>query len=172
MAVVNVKGLSITNRDATPPVLNDPHYAKGSLSAAMDLATVTSGDSIASKYRLLQVPSNARLQSLQLMCAALGAGCLADVGVYYPSQTPFDLTKAGTVISQAFFASAVDVSGALLATDILNESGTNTIDKQQKNLWDALGLAADPICMLDIVITLTAAAAATGLAGLKSTYTI
>jgi hypothetical protein len=68
--------------------------------------------------------------------------------------------------SNVFFASAVDLASAVVLTSIINESGTNTIAKQNQPLWQAIGMAADPKDMLDICLTVvttdftTAAAAA------------
>jgi hypothetical protein len=176
MSVVTVKSTAITARDATPttPVLAAVDGA--SLKEFEGFVTATNGDSATSKYIIGSVPSNCRMSGLILQCAALGAGAAVDVGVYAPTQSIPALVALGyaasAAISSAFFATAVDVSSALGPTEVINESGTNTIAKQEKELWDALGLSKDPGCRLDIAITVSVAIAATGSIGLKGRYAI
>jgi len=55
MAVVTVKSNSITNRDASPSVQNDAAYAKGRMEKAVGACTITSGNSIGSKYAVCGV---------------------------------------------------------------------------------------------------------------------
>jgi hypothetical protein len=73
-------------------------------------------------------------------------------------------------ISASFFASAFAIATAVALTDITNQSGTNTIALQELELWNALGLASDPGCTLDIGIALSAATVAGGLLSLKVDY--
>lgn len=163
MAVVTVKGVQATNRDATPPIISDGRVSRSSIKESSDYVTVTSGDSIASKYILGNVPSSARVSDVLLSCAAITSGA-ADVGVYR------NTADGGAVVSAGFFGTAVSIASVLTNSSILNESTTNTVDKQNQPLWQALGLSADPMTTFDIVATLTAAAAATGFLGLRVRY--
>jgi len=163
MAVVTVKGATITNRDATPPVISDGRFSRASIKEHADYATVTSGDSIGSKYLLANVPASARVSDVLLSSAAITSAA-ADVGVYR------NTSDGGAVVAVSLFGSAVSLASAQTGTSVLNESGTNTIDKQNQPLWQAAGLSADPQTTLDIVLTLTAAATATGLVGLRVQY--
>jgi hypothetical protein len=58
-------------------------------------------------------------------------------------------------------------------TDIINESGTYTLDKRIQPLWQALGLTADPGGNIDIVATVvtTAVTTGTGKFGISVLYT-
>lgn len=176
MAVETVKSTFITNRDATPVVGTIAAIVGGILRTGSGNVVVGASASALSYYPMFSVPSNSRIASLKLRCAALGAGCTMDVGVYVPTVTTASLlalssTYVGSfAISSQFFASAVDVSGALGETDILNESTTNTIAKQEQELWQALGLASDPACMLDIGARIGVAAVAGGALQITGTF--
>lgn len=172
MAVNNRNSTQIANRDAVPLVLSNPSYARARIKESYGYVTATNADSATSVYRLCQIPSNARISSIVLACAALGSGAVIDVGAYYGNDaksiagTPFN----GAVISANFFATLVDVSSALAPVSITNESGTFTLDKQEQPIWQALGLATDPECHLDICATVSVAIAATGLLALRTSY--
>lgn len=174
MAVVNLKSTMITNRDAVPAVLTDAYVANGEMLEAEGYVAPANGDSIASIYRMCSVPSNARVTSVLMQCSALGAGATFDIGVYWPTFIPvgagLSAANQGLAILQAFFASAIDVSAALAQLEYINESGTNTIAKQEMPLWQAIGLASDPGIDLDICATVTAAMAAAGFASVKVRY--
>jgi hypothetical protein len=164
MAVVAAKSTIITNRDATPVVLTNDAISGGAMKEAQGYVAAANGDSAGSKYYICPVPSNARLASLIFQCDALGAGAKLDIGAYYPT------ALLNLVIDADFFASAVDVASAVAPIDLLNESGTNTIDKQEMPLWQALGLSADPLCAIDLVLTVNVAIAAAGKASLKARF--
>lgn len=176
MAVVTRKSTVISNRDATPQVASGPNLTGGLVKSASGFVTSVSGDSAGSIYPMLSIPSNARVKSLALESEAQGTSCTADVGVFCPTQVPQTLAAlnagytSGAAISAAFFASQVDVSGAVARTEVVNQSGTNTLDKQDQELWQALGLASDPMCSLDIAVKVHVATAAAGKIGLKCDY--
>lgn len=163
MAVVTTKSTPITNRDATPAVINDGRLERGSLRSSIGSVTAVNGDSIGSKYILASVPSTAMVRKVLLSCAAITT-CAGDVGVYR------NTADGGAVVSAAFFGSAVSLATAVFNSDVTNESGTYTIDLREKPLWQALGLAANPGGTLDIAVTLTAAAASGGLVGAQVEY--
>lgn len=154
-----LKSASITNLDAVPAVRNTSgESGQGMLRQINDFVTTTTGKTTGSIYRIARVRSNVVVKQILLDSGAMSTSAAMDVGVYY-SDDPLDpnyAANAGAVITQAFFASAVDVSSAIRATDITNESGTYTADKRNKELWDALGLSSDPGGYLDIAGTNTA----------------
>lgn len=163
MAVVNTKSPGITNRDATPPVLNNSIIDRAQVRFSKDRAPLANGDSIASILRILSVPSNARMDSLAISNDAITT-CAGDVGVYRNTR------DGGAVVSVAYFGSAVSLAAVQTNVDITNESGTNTIAKQVQPLWQALGFTADPQTTFDIAVTLTAAAASAGDVALSARY--
>lgn len=163
MAVVTLKAGPITNRDAVPAVINDGRKEKGALRSSIGRVDVTSGDSIASKLILAQVPTKAIVRDLFLSCDAITSAA-ADIGVYR------NTADGGAVVDVDFFASAQSLASALKRTSVINESGNNTLVKQEQPLWQALGMTEDPGGTFDIVATLTAAAGATGDVALDAQY--
>ena len=175
MAVFNLKSAIITNRDAVPKVLTDSYVSGGHINESEGYVQSGSAtDAATSTYKLCQVPSNARVSSLQISNGAGGGAAAVKVGVFYPSFIPLgaglSAANAGVAISDAFFASALSVVSAASNVDITNQSGTYSIDKQELPLWSALGLSADPGISLDIVVTVTTVLAAQIFIGLKARY--
>ncbi len=161
---VNVyKSATITNRDASPLVINDARLERSMLREAHGQVVAITGDSIGSTYILASVPSTAMIRKLLLSCAALTSGA-ASIGVSQPT------AKSNTAISAALFASAQSLASALNHSDVTNQSGTYTPALEEQPLWQAAGLSADPGYALDIVITLTAALTAGGILGLQVDY--
>lgn len=180
MAVFTLKSTLITNRDATPKVFTDNLVSGGEFKESEGyVQTGSAADSAGSTYRLCTVPSRARVSSVLLQNGAGGGAAAINIGVYWPSYIPFPIAPfgdhptpadAGTVISANLFASALSVVGAGGPTDVVNQSGNNTIAKQEMSLWQAAGLAADPGLDLDIVVAVSTALAAQIFIGLKVRY--
>ena len=166
---LTLKGTAITNREATPPVINNPGLGGAAREhVCLDhLASVTAALSITSVIRLVEVPSNAVITSLWFQSAAQTAGKF-DIGLYRNNK------DGGAVVDQDFFATAVDCASAVVQTDVLNESGTNTIAKQSQPIWKAAGMSADPKTTLDIALTVVATdvTTGTGAVGIKARYVI
>ena len=167
MAVVTVKSTQITNRDATPRVLNTGRIAGGRVQHACGAVVITSGDSIGSKYIACSIPSNAVPISVRITAPDIGTTTAGDVGLY---RTTDDL---GTVVDADVFASAQALNaGPYTKTELLYESGVTTIANGEKPLWEILGLTSDPRVLYDVVLTLTGAADGTGTALLEVDYTV
>lgn len=167
MAVVTTKATAIANRDSAPAKLTDAQISNGMLRESVGTVELISGDSIASKYVLACVPSGARVSELLLSCDDIGTTTAADFGLYKST------ADGGAVIDPDFFGSAVALNaGALNQSIIQNESGVFDIANIEKTLWEALGLAADPKIMYDIVATLTAAADGSGTMSVKVRFVI
>lgn len=164
---LTLKGVSITNRDAATRVFNNPGLGHGATEqcAFGHLASVPASLSITSIIRLVEVPSNCIVTDLRLSSGAQTAGAF-DVGVY---RTTAD---GGAVVDQDFFATAVSAAAAVVNVDVLNESTTNTIQKQAQRLWEALGMTFDPRSMLDIALTVagTDVTTGTGAIGIRARY--
>lgn len=164
MAVVAVKSTLITNADATPVVFNSPRVDGGPERVAVATADITSGDSIASTYRMFRVPSNAVMTDLKIYSPDIGTTTIADIGLY--------AADGGAVVDADFFASALSLKdGALNGTDVLHEAAVFTIANSGKELWSALALSSDPGVFYDVTLTLTGAADATGTVKLLGRYT-
>ena len=152
MAVVDLLSSIITNRDASPRAANDPKLEKGRLREAVGFVETNLDDSIASTYRLCQVPSGARIAQVLLWADGASATGDMDLGLYQTTD------KGSAVVDADFFASAIDINAAALsAVDVTHESAVYGLEDAEKTLWEALGLSADPFLDYDIVGTLTAA---------------
>lgn len=173
MAVVNLLSVAITNRDATPKVLEDAWLSKGGVYESSGYVQTGSADNIASTYRLVSVPSNARVGSLQFQTSSLGTSCTLDIGVWYPTFIPagagLDTSKASKVINTTIFASALAASSAVEAKDLVSNAQI-AINLQEQPLWQLAGLATDPGIDLDIVCYVHAVVQLQGYVGLKARY--
>lgn len=175
MTTYIIKSTLIANRDATPKVLTDSYVSGGCNRAAEGyVQTHGAADAAGSKYVMLTVPSNARMESLKLSNDILATGCTLDIGVWWPTTIPVGAglaaSIASTVIHTTLFASAINCSAAASDTNILNQSGVNGIASQELPLWSVAGLAADPGIDLDITVYVHAAVAQQGYIGLKGSY--
>jgi hypothetical protein len=169
MAVVTTKSAAITNRDATPKVLNNAGVAGDTLKQATGLVTAVNGDSIGSKYIFFSVPSNAYVRSLKVTCPDIGTTTAADIGLYRT------VAEGGAVVDVDYWASAVSLSGgALSKSEVINEAGAagGLITNFEKRIWETLGLTSDPGLVYDVVATLTAAADAGGAIVLEMQYQV
>ena len=166
MAVVAVKSTLVTNADALPAVLNNPRVDGGFERIEVATVAITSGDDIASTYRMFRVPSNAVMTDLRIYSPDIGTTTISDIGLYRTAK------DGGAVQDADFFASALSLKdGALNGADVLHEAAVFTIANSGKELWDALGLTSDPSVFYDVAFTLTAAADATATVKLIGRYT-
>jgi hypothetical protein len=165
MAVDHVKAAAITVLDTSPPVgVTAGKGAPANLRSVDDYVTLVASSSVDATYQVVRIPSTAKVKSVTIESEAQTAGKV-DVGLYYATDgeggKPTALLAAAA-ISQAFFASAVDLAAAVVPTDITNESGTYTIGKRSQPIWQAAGLSADPGGMFDVCLTVVTTAVTTG----------
>ena len=163
MALEYLKSTQITNRDATPAVLNNPVTEASVLKSKVAIVTPSASASISSTYRAVDIPSDARVHRVIFQAAAMGTGKF-DIGVYRNTR------DGGAVVDADLFGSAVDCSAAVAMTDVTNESGEYSITEQTQPLWQAAGLSTDPQTTLDIVLTVTSAVTNSAGAMLKVEY--
>lgn len=147
MAVANTKSTYITNADATPLVLNNPRIGGAFVRSAVGFIEVAAADDDGSVYRMVRVPSNARIETIEVASDGITGGTAYDIGVY---KTAAD---GGAAVDDDIFASALDLSSASAFTDRTYEATATNIDKVEKELWQLLGLSADPGIMYDICLT-------------------
>lgn len=160
------KSTQITNRDATPRVLNSgPLNGVARLHEVIGTLTTTTADTSGCKYLMVEVPSNARLSHLYFSAAAQTVGAY-NFGIYR------NTSDGGAVVSTTFLVTAVDCANAVAWTDLINESGIYTIDKHEKALWDAAGLTTDPKTTFDIVAIATTVLTLGALIGIKAQYAL
>jgi len=167
MGTSHLKSAGITNSDASPVVANTSgNGAAGFRQHTDGYVTAVASDAAGSTYQLVRVPSTAIVKSLILESEAQGAGKI-NLSVYYSSSTTDGTQPSlqGLIVpttGDQFFASDVDLTSAVVPTNVTNESGNYTIDKRGKHLWDALGLTTDPGGWFDIVGVVHTTAITTG----------
>lgn len=162
MAVVTTKSAAITARDAN--TAGNSRNTEAVLRKSRGMASAVSGDSIASKYVLCSVPSNAVVGKVELTCSAITT-CAGDVGLYRNTR------DGGAVVSVAFFKAAASLATALSGSNITYDN-VLTKANAEKPLWEALSLTSDPGVIYDVVVTLTAAAGSAGTVMTEVEYTI
>jgi len=164
MAVVDRKSTALTNRDASPRVNNPPHLQGGTRLQARATFELANGDSIASIFRIAQLPTNAIVNRIKLFCDAITSAA-GDVGLYKTTD------NGSAVVSVACYATAVSIASAItVGTEIMFEA--KDIANIEKRVWEDAGLTSDPGGFLDLAMTLTAAAAAAGTLSFLVDYTV
>ena len=156
MAVVTRKSAAMTNRDATPRVLNDSAVVNGHKKVAKGVVSLTSGDSSTSTYLICSLPSSAIPLSVKVSCPDIGTTATMDIGLYKST------SDGGAVVDADFFKAAVDIhSGALSKSEIVN-GNVVTVANMEKRIWEHLALSADSGLTYDVVGTLAADTDAAG----------
>jgi hypothetical protein len=165
----HIKSAAITNLDAIPSVQNTSGRGGMAIFREVDgFASTVSGDLAGSTYQLCRVPTNAVIKHVIFEAAAMTAGKLS-LSVYYSDATQ-DGTPAnvqGLVVpttGAGFFAVDIDCSSAVGPTNETNQSGNYPIADRQMELWQALGLSANPGGYFDIVAVCHTTGVTTGAA--------
>lgn len=176
MSVDHVKSSFITNADASPRVANTAGEGGPATQKTIDgYATAVASSSADATYQLVRIPSNAKVKSIIFESEAQTAGKF-DLGLYYATdgegKKPTALLAADA-IDQDFFATIIDCAAAVTPTEVVNESGSYTLDKRAQPIWQAVALTADPGGYFDIVATVktTAVTTGTGKFGVRVSYT-
>jgi hypothetical protein len=148
MAIANTKSTHITAADASPPTLTSSYIAAGVLRESVGTVETAAADDAESIYRLVRVPSHARISSILLASDAITSCNSAEVGLYQTAEND------GAVVAscESLFASAVDISSATAFTEVLLEATATDISKVEKRLWELAGLTTDPMRDYDIAI--------------------
>lgn len=156
---LTLKSVAITNREASPRVLNNPGMgAVGRVhNVSSHIASVTAALSITSIIRMVEVPAHCYVRHVYFQSAAQGAGAF-DVGIYRTN------ADGGAVVDKDLFGSAINCASAVLKTDITSESTEYTIPKQCLQLWEAGGMTTEPPpgTMLDVCAVVTTTDVTTG----------
>lgn len=172
----NLKSTVLTNRDAIPKVLTDGFLSGGTASESVGSVQVGTSDAAGSFYRLVQVPSNGRVDSIRWQSQALSNSCALDVAVWYPTTIPtgganfIPAACATIIISSSSFATNLLAGLAVQPTDVTNQSGNYSIPLQETPLWNVLGFTSDPEISFDIGFSVRVATGAAGYVGLKIAY--
>lgn len=188
MAVVTTKSVSITNLDSSPIIENTiGEGAPGMLRTINDAVTAVVGDSIASIYRMVRVPTNAKIKQVLVNYFTASTAGATDIDVFFSDSltdgTPQSLNAlANPVVLITAGADNKLFGAAQVLTGILNQSdktfaGTFTAAHQNLPLWQVLvnlgatQFSADPGGFFDIGFKLTTALTVTaGVASMEVRY--
>lgn len=164
---MTTKTSQVTAADASAQQLVSARLLGGTLKESVGTLEALNGDAIGKQYRMARVHSRDRISRVLLSCDAITSAA-GDVGIYR--------AQDGAVVDADFFASAVSLASAQVHLDVTHEAdpadagaGYGHADVERP-LWQALGLTSDPNAWYDIVVTLTAAATATGTLAMKVQY--
>lgn len=152
MAVVAVRSDLLQNTRGN--LRQNPSLLEGGIQRSTSaIITITNGDSIGSTYRLMQVPSWHRIRSI-LAYHGAATNTAINIGLY---RTEAD---GGAVVVANAYADqrAISTNGFL---GIQLRLQTSVFDKFTQQVWQDAGYSVDPRIMLDLVVTLSAAAAST-----------
>lgn len=168
MATEALKSLSITNLDASPPVLAQGGMGgQGYRLTVNDSAVSTAGVTVGSTYRLARIPTNAKIKQVLFTCAAHGGAAAFDIDIAHgddTTTTPINLQGNIVQISAAdnkLFGAGLTAVSALKNSDV-TFSGTFTSVHQNLELWNVLvslgatTFSADPGGFFDILLKSTA----------------
>ena len=164
--MAEVLSSQITNRDATPRVLEDSRESKARVLESCALVEIETSHASADVIRYFSVPSNARISEILLSCDDSGTAGAMDIGVYQTTE------NGGAVVDADLFASAQVMTTALTNSDVTHESGQYDIAESEMPLWEVLGLSADSNRDYDICGTLTQAAESAATTVLKGRFVI
>jgi hypothetical protein len=194
MAVVITKSPSIINLDASPIVAMPTGEASpGFRRVINDNLTANVGDSIASIYRVVRVPTNAKIKKLLLNYPTASTAGATDIGVAFSdsltdgTQAQFSTLANPMVqitgpVDNKLFAAAFALTSARNQLDILlaglnTTGGIFTLAHMNLPLWQVLvnlgctQFTADPGGFFDIAAKLTTALTVTaGLFALECDY--
>lgn len=147
--MANVNSTLISNRTATPRVVNEPWNNAPVKSTGVGILEVSTSEDATHILRFTQIRSNAVVRSVLLSCDAVSTSGAMDVGIYQTTD------NGAAVVDADFFASAQVVTTALTRSNVAHESGVYGIEDLDKPLWEALGLSADPGIWYDVAGTIT-----------------
>lgn len=171
MTTEALKSTPITNLDATPVTPNTTGEGAPGYSRRVEgFVTVSASMAAGSTYRLVRVPSNAKIKSVNFHSEAQGAGKF-QLSAYYSDSTVdgTQVANQGVVVpttGAAFFSDDIDCASAVAMANktFANDttSGAYNMSAWNKQFWDALGLTADPGGFIDIVAVVHTTAVTTG----------
>jgi hypothetical protein len=196
MAVVITKSPSIINLDASPIVaMPTGEAAPGLRRVINDNLTANVGDSIASIYRVVRVPTNAKIKQLLLNYPTASTAGATDIGIAFSdsltdgTQPQFSTLANPMVqitgpVDNKLFAAALVLTSARNQADItlaglIATGGVFTLAHMNLPLWQVLvnlgctQFTTDPLGNFDITAKLTTALTVTaGLFALQCDYVV
>lgn len=165
MATTLLKSVQITNLDATPVVIGSTgENAVGNLRVVTGSVTPLSSDDTSSFYKLVRIPTTAKVKKVEIMSRIASAGS-ADINIVFSDSTTDGTPPAlqGTIpqmsaANNKLFGAAQSLVLAGAPTDFTFKNSTNFPQaSREKPLWEVLGMTADPGGFFDIEADVTTA---------------
>lgn len=176
MAVVNILSSQLTNTYSQPVILSNPYQAGGGDVGKVDVCALGASDSAGSIYRFFRVPSNARLQNLQIQNDANTGGTSYKFGLYkvgVPGSTggAIAVTNGDVILASAIsLASARNIWTEIYFPSILAAGGA--VANLKLRLWELLGLTQDPTLEYDLGVAAVTAGTGGGNLAVQASYTL
>jgi hypothetical protein len=166
MATANTKCNNVTNRDATPRVMNPTYRMGGILKEQVGTVEILAADDNNSVYRVGFVHSSWRISDIIRYNDAITSGTDFDVGLYDTAE------NGGAVININCFADAVSLaSGSVTGTNDLYEAGSDVgVEDIEQQVWEMAGLSSDPNKWMDVCYTGVAVGSGAGTLSVKIRY--
>lgn len=185
MTTEAIKSASVTNLDASPIVLPQAGMGgQGYLMNASDYVTTTAGVTTGSTYKIVRLPTNAKVKKVLLTCAAHGGSAAFDFSVAHSDSTTDGTPAAlqGNIVQISSADNKLFGAGLSLVSALTNSdktfAGTFTSQYANMELWNVLvtlgatTFSADPGGFFDIVAKSTATDASGGNIGLSIDYVV
>lgn len=175
-----LKGLQITGLDANPAVGYTAGEGAPGMNRSVDgYVTTLSADSTSSTYKMVRLPSNAKVKSVKLNSAVASAGA-ADINIVYSDSTVdgTSVSNQGTIpqmsaANNKLFGAAQSLVGTSQNVDVTFANATNfPYPSINIPLWSVLGLATDPGGFFDIQLNVTTQITTGGIVGISVTYVV
>lgn len=167
MAITYNNSDLMANTFASPGLLNPSGLDHTRTRINRGTFTPITTDSSGSIYRICQVQSGDWAINLLVSNTALGATGSFNFGLYTPNNG--SVTVAPVAVSASLFAAAQALTAAGAFTSIRLAALTAASLKQQ--IWQMLGLSADPKLTYDLCATSTTAIAANGTVAVDYVFT-
>lgn|SRR5487761_79716 len=151
MAVQNVSSGIVADFDASPVVKHSPIDDGGVVREITGIVTLTAtqaGGDATSVWRLVRLPTNARITSIVLDSDALAASALdVDLGFYLPN--------GGAAVSQTAIGDTVGpLTAAVVGKEMYALAGASYANDP---VWTVAGVSADPAGFYDLALTVVVA---------------
>lgn len=163
MAAQDLYSSTLTGAYASPSVYESVRNSGGREHIRSETYAVVAGDEAGDRVRMFKVKSSDSAKSLVIFWDDIAGLADVNVGLYD--------TNDGAAVSASLFADAFNITAAAstVGTEIrFQNSNINTINQQ---IWELLGLAADPHKEYDVVVLLVDEATGGGDISLVMRYT-
>lgn len=162
--MASINSMLITNRNATPPVANEPWTNAKVKTTGSGIIEVSTSEVTNNIFRFCRVRSNAVIREVLLSCDAIPTTGAMDVGLRETA------TNGGGVVDNNFFATAQDLTSALVTSNVAHGGGAYDIADRNKRIWEVLGLSEDPNKWYDVVGVVTTNMGGAGTLAVEVTY--